>query len=72
MCAPTTRSMISSKREAWPAPRVTMNTFCSDVYWSEKMLLDLLCVRERGVKRADLKGYLREESNRLHHALLKG
>ena len=59
------------EREAWPAPRVTMNTFCSDVYWSEKVLLDLLCVRERGIKHADLKGYLREESNRLHHALLK-
>jgi len=57
--------------EGWAPPRVTMNTFCSDVYWSEKMLLDLLCVRERGVKDADLKGYLREESNRLHHALLK-
>jgi beta-glucosidase len=57
--------------EAWTPPRVTMNTFCSDVYWSEKMLLDLLCVRERNVKGAGLKGYLREESNRLHHALLK-
>ncbi len=48
-----------------------MNTFCSDVYWSEKMLLDLLCIRERGVRDADLKSYLREESSRLHHALLK-
>ncbi len=33
----------------WTAPRVTMNTFCSDVYWSEHLLLDLLCLREHGV-----------------------
>jgi beta-glucosidase len=57
--------------QGWPPPRVTMNTFCSDVYWSEKMLLDLLCVRERGVNVTNLKGYLQEESNRLHHALLR-
>ena len=54
----------------WPPPRVTMNTFCSDVYWSEKMLLDLLCLRERGV-RPELKGYLQAGSIGLHHALLK-
>ena len=71
MCAPTTPYMICSNGEGWTPPRVTMNTFCSDVYWSEKMLLDLLCVRERGVRDAELKGYLREESNRLHHALLR-
>ena len=57
--------------EAWTPPRVTMNTFCSDVYWSEKMLLDLLCARERNVKGSDLQGYLREESNRLQRALQK-
>ena len=56
--------------QGWRSPQVTMNTFCSDVYWSEKMLLDLLCVRERHVRASNVKGYLREESNRLHHALL--
>ena len=59
------------EEEGWAPPRVTMNTFCSDVYWSEKMLLDLLCARERGVNDNQLKSYLREESNRLHHALLE-
>jgi hypothetical protein len=48
-----------------------MNTFCSDVYWSEKMLLDLLCLRERGVRTPELKAYLREGSTGLHQALLK-
>lgn len=57
--------------EGWPAPRVTMNTFCSDVYWSEKMLLDLLCLRERGVRSPELKAYLQAGSSGLHQALLK-
>jgi len=57
-----------------PAPMVTMNTFCSDAYWSEKMLLDLLFARERGICRADIAGYLLDGSKRLrkafHHAEL--
>lgn len=59
------------EEHAWPEPAVTMNTFCSDAYWSEKMLLDLLCARERGVARNGLKDYLRQGSDDLHHALLK-
>ncbi|MEI6033231.1 MAG: family 1 glycosylhydrolase [Verrucomicrobiae bacterium] len=43
--------LYESKR--WPAPQVTMNTFCSDVYWSEHMLLDLLCLRENRISRGD-------------------
>jgi beta-glucosidase/6-phospho-beta-glucosidase/beta-galactosidase len=35
----------------WEAPRVSLNNYCSDVYWSDKLLLDLLCARERGVAR---------------------
>jgi len=35
--------------ERWPAPRVALNTFCSDVYWSENLLLDLLSLRANGV-----------------------
>jgi len=58
------------EREQWPAPQVSMNTFCSDVYWSEQMLLDLLCLRERGIDRADLKSYLRSGSERLYQALV--
>jgi hypothetical protein len=36
----------------WPAPSVTFNNYCSDLYWSDKLLLDLVCARERGVPRA--------------------
>lgn len=53
----------------WAKPAVTMNTFCSDVYWSEKLLLDLLCVRERKIRRADVKAYLLASSLHLHRAL---
>src|SRR4051812_42876273 len=35
----------------WPEPRVSLNNYCSDVYWSDKLLLDLLCARERQVPR---------------------
>lgn len=58
------------EEEKWPAPRVSMNTFCSDVYWSEKMLLDLLCLRERSIPRDQLKDHLLENSRRLHRAML--
>lgn len=54
----------------WGTPRVTMNTFCSDVYWSEKMLLDLLVFRERGIKRENLKDYLLNHSRRLRKAIV--
>ncbi len=57
--------------ENWPTPKVTMNTFCSDVYWSEKMLLDLLCLREHHVQEGQLQAYLRDRSNHLHHAILE-
>ena len=58
--------------EGWGTPRVTMNTFCSDVYWSEKMLLDLLCLRERGVRTPELKAYLQAGSNRPSSSFAQG
>ncbi|MFA7235112.1 MAG: family 1 glycosylhydrolase [Terrimicrobiaceae bacterium] len=53
----------------WPAPRVTMNTFCSDVYWSEQMLLDLLCLREHGISPDSLRGYFAGRSEALRETL---
>ncbi len=32
----------------WGEPRVTTNTFCSDTYWSERVIYDVLSLRERG------------------------
>jgi len=56
--------------EGWNPPQVTMNTFCSDVYWSEKMLLDLLCLRERGIPRSALRAHFRAKADDLNRALI--
>jgi beta-glucosidase/6-phospho-beta-glucosidase/beta-galactosidase len=42
----------------WPEPKVTFNNYCSDVYWSDKLLLDLICTRERGVARGDVERHI--------------
>jgi beta-glucosidase len=46
----------------WPAPRVTFNNYCSDLYWSDKFLLDLVCARERSVPRAQIGDYICAEA----------
>ncbi|MHA3771028.1 glycoside hydrolase family 1 protein [Verrucomicrobiota bacterium sgz303538] len=42
----------------WPTPRVSLNNYCSDLYWSDKLLLDILCARERGVERNGVGEYI--------------
>jgi beta-glucosidase/6-phospho-beta-glucosidase/beta-galactosidase len=54
----------------WPAPRVTFNNYCSDLYWSDKLLLDLVCVRERGVARQDVSAHIREQARRFESAFV--
>lgn len=46
----------------WDAPLVSMNTFCSDVYWSDCMLLDALCLVQNGVAPAEAGGYFEARS----------
>ncbi|MDZ4289988.1 MAG: family 1 glycosylhydrolase [Prosthecobacter sp.] len=46
------------EREGWGAPMVTFNNYCSDVYWSDKFLLDLMTARERGTPRNGIKEYI--------------
>lgn len=53
----------------WMAPRVTMNTFCSDVYWSEQMLLDLLCLRENGIAPGSLAAYCAARADEMSESL---
>lgn len=43
----------------WPAPAVTFNNYCSDLYWLDKFLPDLVCAAERGVPRAEIEPYIR-------------
>ena len=45
-------------QHGWPKPMVTFNNYCSDLYWSDKILLDLLSARERGVRPDGLREYI--------------
>lgn len=57
------------ERRGWAAPMVTMNTFCSDVYWSENMLLDLLCLRENGIATGELGNFFKSREAALRDGL---
>jgi beta-glucosidase/6-phospho-beta-glucosidase/beta-galactosidase len=46
----------------WETPMVSLNNYCSDVYWSDKFLLDLLCARERAVPRHRLARYITDRA----------
>jgi beta-glucosidase len=50
------------EREQWPEPNVTLNNYCSDVYWSDKVLLDLLSHRERNIPRQRLDRYIQTKA----------
>ncbi|MDP9291593.1 MAG: family 1 glycosylhydrolase, partial [Verrucomicrobiota bacterium] len=50
------------ENENWPTPQVTLNNYCSDIYWSDKVLLDLLSVAERKIARADVEDYIRTKA----------
>ncbi len=54
----------------WPEPRVTFNNYCSDLYWSDKLLLDLVCARERGVARDALGTDIRERARKFEEAFV--
>lgn len=55
--------------EGWAAPQISLNTFCSDLYWSEKALWDLLSVPERDVKPANVREFIHEKAKQLEAAL---
>jgi 6-phospho-beta-galactosidase len=41
----------------WATPHVTLNTYCSDLYWSEKVIWDLLDLRQQGIQPPDLREF---------------
>ncbi len=53
----------------WPEPAVTLNTFCSDLYWGDKVLLDLLTARGRGIARDGVGGHLRAKAEEFRQTL---
>jgi beta-glucosidase/6-phospho-beta-glucosidase/beta-galactosidase len=56
------------EQRCWPTPSVTFNNYCSDVYWSDKLLLDLVCVRERGVAREQVGSYICDRAHEFEAA----
>jgi len=52
----------------WPRPQVSFNNYCSDVYWSDKLLLDLVSLRERGVDRHDVGQAIHREAKAFEEA----
>jgi len=57
------------REQGWGEPRVSLNNYCSDLYWSDKLLLDLLTLRERGVAAGAVVPYLRRRAREFGQAL---
>ncbi len=55
----------------WSKPQVSLNTYCSDLYWSEKVIWDLLELRQQQIKPRQLKDYIHEQAKQLEKALRK-
>ncbi len=55
--------------EGWESPWVTLNNYCSDFYWSDKLLFDLLSLRERKVSQDDARTYLLARAAAFEEAL---
>ena len=45
-------------RRGWERPWITINNYCSDLYWSDKLWLDLLALRKKGVPRSEVHHYV--------------
>lgn len=46
----------------WATPRVSLNTYCSDLYWSEKVIWDLLSSRQRQIPIEGLFPYIHQQA----------
>jgi beta-glucosidase len=46
------------EERGWPTPAVSVNNYCSDLYWSDKLWLDLLNLPRKGVPRAEVGQYV--------------
>lgn len=49
--------------QSWPRPQVSFNTYCSDLYWSEKVIWDLLLVRQRQIAAPQVADYVRHQAS---------
>ena len=55
--------------EGWAAPMASVNNYCSDLYWADKLLLDLLALRERQIPEAAALEYVRQKRTAFENAL---
>lgn len=55
--------------EGWTSPQVSLNTYCSDLYWSEKAIWDILDHKRYGIKPSELREYVYSKANQLEAAL---
>lgn len=55
--------------EGWSTPCVSLNTYCSDLYWSDKVIWDLLSLSEAEIKPADVREYIHDQARQLETAL---
>lgn len=53
----------------WQTPKVTLNTYCSDLYWSEKVIWDLLDLRRHEIKPRAIREHIHDKANQLEAAL---
>lgn len=55
--------------EGWSRPMVSLNTYCSDLYWSEKIIWDILDVSQREVEPSELRDFWASRSLQFDRAL---
>lgn len=55
----------------WTTPQVTLNTYCSDVYWSEKVIWDLLSLRQKDIKIHELQEFAHTNAQQFESELRK-
>lgn len=55
--------------EGWETPQVSLNTYCSDLYWSDKVIWDLLTHREQQIQPSDLQDYVVDKAKQLETQL---
>jgi 6-phospho-beta-galactosidase len=57
--------------EGWETPQVTLNTYCSDLYWSEKVIWDLLSLRQHDIKLHELQDFANANAKQFEAELRK-
>ncbi|SKB15736.1 Beta-glucosidase/6-phospho-beta-glucosidase/beta-galactosidase [Planktothrix sp. PCC 11201] len=57
------------EKYGWNQPMVTLNTYCSDLYWSEKVIWDLLGAQEKEIKPKEIRDYVYAQAKHLETSL---